>query len=284
VGMPSSRQVRMTRTAISPRFAINTLVSTRRHSVSVILDGRVRSALAAETRFGDIRLLGLTGSTNEVASGLAEAGAPEGLVVVADFQTAGRGRLDRAWEARPGDALLVSVLLRPQGLALQRRSLVASAAALAARRACAAVAGVDAGIKWPNDLLAGGAKLAGILAVAGGGAVVVGMGLNVHGGPPGSAWLDGLAGRRVGRAALLEGWLRELEGLCSDWDAVAAGYRSACITVGRDVAVHLASGPEGTGAVRQGRAESVDDLGRLVVRLADGSVEAFAVGDVVHLR
>jgi BirA family biotin operon repressor/biotin-[acetyl-CoA-carboxylase] ligase len=250
----------------------------------VFLEERVRTALAAETRFGDIRLISRTGSTNEMVAGLADGGAPEGLVVAADFQSAGRGRRDRRWEARPGDGLLVSALLRPQGLAPERRGLVASAAALAARRACAAVAGVDAEIKWPNDLLAGGAKLAGILAVATGGAVVVGMGLNVHGGPPGSICLDGLAARRIDRAALLERWLRELDSAVGDWDGVAADYRSTCATVGREVAVHLGGGRAGAGSVRKGRAESVDDLGRLVVRLDDGPVERFAAGDVVHLR
>ena len=246
----------------------------------MILDERVRRSLAAETRFGDLRLVPETGSTNADLAELAAAGAPEGLVLSADHQTAGRGRLDRTWEARPGDGLLVSVLLRPSGLPAERRTLIASAVALAARAACTDAASVTPDIKWPNDLLAGtGAKLAGILAVEASGAVVVGVGLNVHGAPPGAACLDDLAGRRVDRALLLERLLRRLDALLDDWDTVAARYRQECSTVGRDVSVELAGG-----AVLTGRAEGVDDLGLLVLRLGDGSVRQLAVGDVTHLR
>jgi BirA family biotin operon repressor/biotin-[acetyl-CoA-carboxylase] ligase len=246
----------------------------------VYLDGRVRAALEAETRFGDIRLVDVTGSTNDVAADLAAAGAPEGLVVSADFQSSGRGRLDRSWEARPADGLLVSVLLRPTDLPVARRGLVSSAVALAARSACTAVAGVTPDIKWPNDLLGpGGAKLAGILAVEASGAVVVGMGLNVHGAPPGAAWLDDLAGRRVSRADLLEQWLRSLDRLVDDWDAVGAGYRAACATVGRRVAVEMSGG-----SVLRGTAEAIDESGMLVVRADDGTVRAVSVGDVTHVR
>jgi BirA family biotin operon repressor/biotin-[acetyl-CoA-carboxylase] ligase len=242
--------------------------------------GRVRAALAAETRFGDIRLLDETGSTNDVVAGLAAGGSPEGLVVSADFQRSGRGRLDRTWEARPGDGLLVSVLLRPVELPLSRRALVASAAALAARAACMTVAGVAPDIKWPNDLLAaGGDKLAGILAVEASGAVVVGMGLNVHGAPPGGAWLDELAGRRIERAGLLEEWLRTLDRRLGDWDRVAEEYRATCATIGRRVAVQLSGG-----SVLSGTAEAIDSRGLLVVRADDGSVRSVSVGDVTHVR
>jgi BirA family biotin operon repressor/biotin-[acetyl-CoA-carboxylase] ligase len=255
------------------------LVSTKGHSVSVNLDGRVRESLAAETRFADIRVVTVTGSTNDDLVALAAAGAPEGVVLCADFQSAGRGRLDRTWQAQPGDALLVSVLLRPE-LPPERRSLVASAVAVAARAACGAVAGVVPDIKWPNDLLApGGPKLAGILAVEASGAVVVGMGLNVHDGPPGAAVLDGLAGRRVSREALLERWLRELDRLMGDWDGVADRYRRECATVGRVVSVSLQGGTTVTGT-----AEEIDPAGLLVLRTADGRRRSLAVGDVTHLR
>ena len=246
----------------------------------MILDERVRASLAAETRFGDIRLLDETASTNDDAVALATAGAPEGLVIGTDHQTAGRGRLDRTWEARPGDGLLVSVLLRPLGLPAERRALAASAVALAARAACQDAADVVTEIKWPNDLLAGdGRKLAGILAADVSGAVVIGMGLNVHGAPPAAAFLDELAGRRVDRAQLLERWLRTLDGLLADWDLVAQRYRRECGTVGREVSVELAGG-----VVLTGTAEGVDDMGLLVLRLDDGTVRHLAVGDVTHLR
>ncbi|MDE3204350.1 MAG: biotin--[acetyl-CoA-carboxylase] ligase [Acidobacteriota bacterium] len=236
--------------------------------------------LASETRFGDVRLLAQTASTNDVMAAAADSGAAEGLVVCADYQTAGRGRLDRRWEARPGDGLLVSVLLRPDGLSRTRRGLVASAVALAGRDACRGVVGVDVAVKWPNDLLSDdGRKLAGILAVEAGGGVVVGMGLNVHGAPPGAVCLDDLAGRRVGRADLLVGWLYALEALVGDWDAVAVRYRAECSTVGRRVSVEL----PGDGSL-SGMVEGVDDIGQLVLRGDDGLVRTLAVGDVTHLR
>src|SRR4051812_27340870 len=107
------------------------------------------------------------------------AGAPEGLAAVADHQTAGRGRLGRAWVAPPGASLLLSVLFRPD-LAPERLHLTTAAVALAAAEACEAVAGVLPVLKWPNDLLVGDRKLAGVLAESRLPAVVVGIGLNVN--------------------------------------------------------------------------------------------------------
>ena len=104
-------------------------------------------------------------STNTYLRGEAADGAPEGLVAVADHQTAGRGRLDRRWESPPGANLLASVLLRPD-CNPDDLHLCTGALGLAAVDACAEVAGVEAQLKWPNDLLVGGAKLAGILAEA----------------------------------------------------------------------------------------------------------------------
>jgi BirA family transcriptional regulator, biotin operon repressor / biotin---[acetyl-CoA-carboxylase] ligase len=254
----------------------------------VILDERVRAELAAATRFTDVRLLEVTDSTNRVVAEQAASGSPEGLVVAADRQTAGRGRLDRTWVTRQGDALLVSVLLRPVDLDPPRWHLLTAATGLAALDACAGAAGVTADLKWPNDLLLGGRKLAGILAEATAGetdptgrpgpAVVVGMGLNVHGAPPDAAFLDEATPARVDRAALLVAWLRALDGLLGRWDAVAADYRRRCSTVGRRVRIE--QGPTTTPGV----AEGIDDGGRLLLRLDDGRLEAVAVGDVTHLR
>lgn len=240
----------------------------------MILDERVRAALAAETRFRDVRLLESAGSTNQMVAALAAEGAPEGLVVATDHQTAGRGRLDRSWEDHPGDGLLVSVLLRPTGLPVERWHLVTAAVALAARAACGEVAGVEPDVKWPNDLLIDGRKLAGILAEATAGAVTVGMGMNVHGGPPGAAVLDRAAGRRIVREDLLVRWLRHLDARAGDWSAVGDEYRRCCSTVGREVSVELLDGKR-----LVGRAEGVDQMGRLVV-----GGRAVAVGDVTHLR
>lgn len=211
------------------------------------------------TRFSDVRRLPEVGSTNRVAADLARAGAGDGLVVVADQQTAGRGRRGRAWESRPGTALLVSVLLRPAPV------LVTLAAGLAAADACAAVSGVQPALKWPNDLLLGEAKLGGILAEVVGDAVVVGLGVNLSWAPAGAAVL----GPGIDRDALLHAYLGALE--CHG--DVLSRYRERCSTLGRYVTVEL---PVGT---VEGVAEAVDDDGRLVV-----GGRAVAAGDVVHLR
>ncbi len=200
-------------------------------------------------------------------------------MVATDLQTAGRGRLDRTWEAAAGTGLLVSVLLRPVDLAADRWYLVTAAAALAARDACKDVAGVTTEIKWPNDLLVDDRKLAGILAEIAGGAVVVGMGMNVHAGPAGAAFLDEAAGRRIGRPRLIVAWLKGLDRLIGAWDAVMVRYRSECATVGRDVVVEQVDGTR-----RHGRAEGIDDQGRLLVRGPDGVLNPLSVGDVTHLR
>jgi BirA family biotin operon repressor/biotin-[acetyl-CoA-carboxylase] ligase len=153
----------------------------------------------AETRFGPIRRFAEIDSTNRYLLERARAGAAEGEVTVADYQSAGRGRLGRRWEAPPGSNLLVSVLLRPV-LETEELHLCTVAVALAAAAACERGAGVVAELKWPNDLMVRGRKLGGILAEAlpadpgpgtgpGPGptaanrdtaAVVVGLGLNVR--------------------------------------------------------------------------------------------------------
>lgn len=226
-------------------------------------DPDARAALAG-TRFADVRWFAEVDSTNRIAAALARDGAADGLVVLADHQTDGRGRRGRSWEAPPGSSLLASVLLRPPP------PLVTLAAGLAAADACAEVAGIVTELKWPNDVLAaGGAKLAGLLAEAVGDAVVVGLGLNVDWGatplPAGATSL----GRAVDRVALLAAWLR---GLAEPGD-VLSRYRSRCATLGRRVRVEL---PDGT---VEGVATDVDDEGRLVV----GGREISA-GNLVHLR
>ncbi len=117
------------------------------------------------TRFAEVRWFDELDSTNRYLLSEARRGAGEGLVVVADHQSAGRGRLGRRWEAPPAANLLVSVLLRPR-LPIQARHLASAVVALAAADACAALAAVTVDIKWPNDLLVGGRKLAGVLAEA----------------------------------------------------------------------------------------------------------------------
>jgi BirA family biotin operon repressor/biotin-[acetyl-CoA-carboxylase] ligase len=244
----------------------------------VLIPERVRDLLGPSARFTEIEVFTVTESTNRVVAERAAAGAAEGLVVAAERQTAGRGRLDRSWEAEAGAALLVSILLRPAGLRPSRFYLVTAAAGLAAREACQRVGGFTPDLKWPNDLLIGERKLAGILAEATAPVVVVGMGLNVHSAPPGAAWADEAAGRRIDRSELLAAWLSGLDRLLGDWDAVLSAYRRACATVGRTVAVELA------GDRVVGTAEAIDDDGRLVLREAGGGRVAVASGDVIHVR
>jgi BirA family biotin operon repressor/biotin-[acetyl-CoA-carboxylase] ligase len=245
----------------------------------VILDGRVRAELKASTRFRDVGFVDVVDSTNRAVLDRARAGEPEGVVLAADLQTAGRGRLDRTWEAEAGSGLLVSVLLRPVDLPPSRWYLVTAGAALAARDACVEVAGSRPEIKWPNDLLVADRKLAGILAEVAAGAVVVGMGMNVHSAPGGAACLDDAAGHRVGRTALMVAWLKALDRLARDWDGVTARYQSECATVGRDVVVDQADGSR-----LWGRAEGIDEDGRLLVRGPDGVLKPLSVGDVTHVR
>lgn len=246
-------------------------------------------------RFGDVRMRARTDSTNREVLALARAGAPEGVVVVADHQTAGRGRRGRSWVAPPGTALLASLLLRP---AMEPGSahLAVACVALAAADACEEVAGVRPALKWPNDLVvdddaAGTGKLAGILAEAlvNGGrldAVVVGMGMNVvrFASPPaGAVFLEDLAGRPVDRHALLQAWLGKLDRRYPSVAAPAArealldDYRRRCATLGRRVRVAL------DGETFEGRAVGLTGAGHLVIEAAGGRREVGA-GDVVHLR
>jgi BirA family biotin operon repressor/biotin-[acetyl-CoA-carboxylase] ligase len=127
----------------------------------------------------EIRVIEETGSTNAVLLGEARAGAAEGLVLVAESQTAGRGRLGRSWSSPPRAALTCSVLLRPAGVPPPARAWLPLLTGIAVAAALRAEAGVAAGLKWPNDVLVGDRKIAGILAEVHGDAVVAGVGLNV---------------------------------------------------------------------------------------------------------
>jgi BirA family biotin operon repressor/biotin-[acetyl-CoA-carboxylase] ligase len=237
----------------------------------------------------DIHRLREVDSTNTYVRDRARHGDPAGLVAVADHQTAGRGRLDRRWESPPGANLLASVLLRPD---IDGRDvhLCAGAVALAGADACREVAGVEPVLKWPNDLLLDGAKLAGVLAeaeFAGSSltAVVVGIGINVAWpGPPeaGGTCLDDVGGRTQ-PIVLLDHLLSALEPRCALLEesagrrALADEVRRRCGTLGQQVRVTLA-GEEITG-----RASAIDDAGRLVVDTAAGA-RPVSAGDVVHLR
>ena len=129
--------------------------------------------------WSEVLVVERTGSTNTDCAALARAGAPEGLVLAAEEQTAGRGRLGRTWLSPPRAALTFSVLLRPANVPPARRGWLPLLAGVATTTAVRYVSGLDARLKWPNDLLLGPRKLAGILAEQSGGAVIVGIGVNV---------------------------------------------------------------------------------------------------------
>lgn len=243
----------------------------------------------AGTRFGEIRWFGRIDSTNRHLLLEAARGADEGVVAVADEQTAGRGRHGRAWTAAPGAALLVSILLRP-ALAPERLHLVTLAAGVAAVVAVREVGGFDARLKWPNDLVVDDRKLAGILAEAaltgsgGVGGVVVGMGLNLRSDafPPEIAEIatacDRHAEHAVDRADLLVAWLLGLDVWLDDLDRVVAAATEHSATVGREVRVERARDTFG------GTATAMTPEGYLVVTRPDGTDEIVTAGDVIHLR
>jgi BirA family biotin operon repressor/biotin-[acetyl-CoA-carboxylase] ligase len=257
------------------------------------LDGRaLATALTADSHlWRSLEVVPEIGSTNAALLAAAAEDAPEGTVLVAEHQVSGRGRLDRVWTSPAGAGITVSFLLRPD-VPSARRGWLPLLTGVALAEAVGEVPGVRASLKWPNDLLAAdGAKLAGILAEAAGGAVVVGVGLNVSTRadelPETGTSLALTAGRPVDRSAVLLQFLRGFERRYLAWgatlgDPVSSGlardYLAWCSTIGAHVVVTL---PDGS--TLEGVAESVDWDGRLVVRAAEGAVE-LASGDVRHLR
>ncbi len=241
--------------------------------------------------WSSVTVVDRTGSTNADLGAGAREGTREGAVLVAESQFAGRGRLGRLWSAPPRSGLTFSVLLRPD-VPVGRQGWLPLLFGLAAATAVSRVSGVDVRLKWPNDLLAGERKLAGVLAERVDRSVVVGMGLNVtlrrEELPVERAISLALAGATcTDRGELLVAVLRELavryrEWVAADGDAEACGLRAAYLassaTVGQEVRVELPGE-----RVLVGQATSVDRAGRLIVR-ADGEDHPLSVGDVVHVR
>src|SRR5436190_8723039 len=139
----------------------------------VLVAARLNGALSLQPGlWREVRVVGETGSTNADLLAEARSGAGEGLVLVAEEQTAGRGRMGRRWISAPRSALTFSVLLRPAGVPAALLGWLPLLAGVAIASALRETAGVDASLKWPNDVIAGGAKLAGILAERWGDAIV----------------------------------------------------------------------------------------------------------------
>jgi len=235
------------------------VITTNSPSASSIITTSVAArwnliVLLAYRRVGEarsvLRLQSVT-STQDVARPL-----PIGSLVVAEHQTAGRGRRDRRWESPAGTALLVSFVLDPN-------PLLSLAAGVAAAEAC----GSGVRLKWPNDLLLRGAKLGGILVEATPTKAICGIGINLTWSPPGAAMLN------EDRDGLLE----KLSVALRRWssarpEAVLARWRELSDTLGRQVRVEL------PGRVIEGTAEAIGPDGELIV---DGV--AVRVGSVIHL-
>ncbi|WP_225847611.1 biotin--[acetyl-CoA-carboxylase] ligase [Streptomyces sp. HPF1205] len=250
-----------------------------------------------------------TGSTNSDLAARAADGAPEGAVLVAEEQTAGRGRLDRRWSAPARSGLFFSILLRPGERAASgtaagappvprhRWGWLPLLAGVATATALSRSAGVDTSLKWPNDLLVTVAgeerKAGGILAErSGASAVVVGIGLNVtlkeaELPVPTAASLALAGAMGTDRDPLLRAVLRSVDEWYGAWRAAGGDpaasrlqqtYAAGCATLGRQVRAELPGG-----GTLSGTAVAVDGDGRLVIAGPDGE-QALAAGDVVHLR
>lgn len=251
----------------------------------------------SQTRLGEklgelapaVRFLESTGSTNTDAMRWAAEGAPEGALVVADFQTAGRGRLDRSWFGRPGASIHMSIVLKPR-IGLDEIGLLNLAAAVAVVRALSAQ-GVDSRIKWPNDVLLGKLKVCGILSeveIEGDkpSTVVLGVGINVN--LPREVFPSEISktatsllastGRSFDRLEIIAGFLqhfvRNYGPLPDESQRLLDEYRSLCATLGAPVRIEMID------RIVESDAVDVDRTGALV--LASG--ETVRVGDVVHLR
>jgi BirA family biotin operon repressor/biotin-[acetyl-CoA-carboxylase] ligase len=225
-----------------------------------------------------------TGSTNADLLAQGAAGAPDRTVLRADYQSAGRGRLDRTWEAPKGVNLLVSLLFRDVPSRLHVLTQVVALAATQVARGC----GVPAVLKWPNDILVGTHKLAGILAQAAPVGpdgkipfVVVGIGCNLGWAPPDAASLASSGWtREITPDEFLHAMLPEIDRLLAMTDEqMNAEYVSQLATIGSRVRVEM---PNGEDIV--GRAMSVELDGRLVVLDECAVTHRIDTADVVHLR
>jgi BirA family biotin operon repressor/biotin-[acetyl-CoA-carboxylase] ligase len=240
----------------------------------------------------DIQVFEQTASTNDVAEKLARDGVKEGVVVFAESQTKGRGRLGRKWMSPTRKGLWFSVLLRPN-LRPQETTQLTVISATALRRAIKTVTGLSAEIKWPNDILLHGNKVAGILTEMSAEVdrvrhVILGIGVDVNQGaaefPPElrglATSLKMAAGEEISRSELAVEILRELDidyaRVCGGkFSEVADEWEAACATIGKNVTVHVGD------RKFAGRAESLDDDGALLIRTEHGHLERVIGGDVI---
>lgn len=213
-----------------------------------------------------LTVLPIIGSTNTYLKELARQGAPHGTAVIADHQTAGRGRLGRSFVSPKGSGLYLSVLLR-QSPDLRLTPMAAEAV----RRAVLEASGLEAQIKWINDLVYDGKKLCGILTELCGDAVILGIGINCRGIPHEVATSLEEAGHPCDRSKLAAAVLKALSHMSPTW---LADYRAHCLTIGQDVQLIQNE------TVRLAHADDMDDQGALLVTLSDGTKERIISGEV----
>jgi len=231
-----------------------------------------------------IRYFKELGSTNDKAKELALRGAEEGTVVVAEMQKSGRGRLGRTWISPKGGVYL-SIILRPAGSGMQKLTLMT---AVAVARAIKKLYGIDARIKWPNDVLLEGKKVCGILTETSADSgridfVIIGIGINADVEP--AAFPEEFRSTatslccyvKVSRKELVRALLEEFDSLYSEGFDLRL-WRELSDTIGKNVRV------ETTQEVFSGRALDVDEEGALLVEKEDGTLQKVVAGDVVHLR
>lgn len=239
----------------------------------------------------DIRVFEQTASTNDIIEKLARDGVKEGVVVFAESQTKGRGRLGRKWISPPRQGLWFSILLRPQ-LRPQAATQLTVAAATALFRAIRDVTGIAPEIKWPNDILIKGRKIAGVLTELSAELdhikhLILGIGLDVNQGAAEfplelrklATSIKAETGRHVHRAELAAAILRELDRdyariTAGDFQRVADEWQHRCTTIGQRVAIQTGS------QTLHGHAEALDDDGALLVRTQHGRLERVIGGDV----
>ncbi|MEK7778345.1 MAG: biotin--[acetyl-CoA-carboxylase] ligase [Chloroflexota bacterium] len=261
-------------------------MSARRKAPPALKVEAIAASLRSSAIGHRILYLPVVTSTMDIACQEAERGAPEGTVVVAEEQTAGRARFGRQWLSTPNQNLAFSVLLYPSRRTSTRLSTVTPVAVL---RAITKVTGLSATLKWPNDVRLGEKKVCGILIEAAFQDsqvryAILGIGINVNFNPAEDPQADFAAtslaaelGKHVSREELLQAILTEL-GMAythlREWDRVWDEWRSSLETLGRQVQVRWGEHLE------EGVAEDVDSEGNLLLRRADGTLVTLAAGEV----
>ncbi len=277
-------------------FGIEAVPSQGYRIVSVpdaLRESDIKPGLKTRVIGKEIHILSEVASTNTLAMEMAAKGAPEGTAVIAEVQTAGKGRLGRKWISPKGNIHL-SVILRP-AIPMHKAPLITLMGAVAVASAIRKQCGLEAGIKWPNDILFAGKKVSGLLTEMSAEQdrirhIVLGIGMDVNMEPGElpedvralATTLASLTGEKIDRTALVRQLLRELDRwygvFLSNERDVLREWQSLNMTIGNRVVV------SGAGATIEGLAQGIDDEGRLVVRQDDGTIRTVAAGDVTIVK